>query len=107
MNHQERRREQRKGFSRNFDRHHRVCKSRKDDPLVKGYDVHSDENIVYVPSNHHRNHHCCFANMLSHEIAAVLTQQWIDPRSSMIAIWNKQGVQAWLDEGRKMGFLYG
>lgn len=106
MNHKERRREQRDGFSRNFDRHHSVAKSRAVD--VPGYDVHGKHNIVIVPTNAHRNFHSFAANLLPHELGRYLGTGWIDPRCDMIAVWNnKQGVSKWLDDGRRMGFLYG
>jgi hypothetical protein len=108
MNHAQRRKEQRKGFSRTYDEHHRIPRSRRDDPIVKGFSVYHRDNISVVRTNLHTHHHALFANLLTHEIADVLNSQWIDSRSLLVAVWkNRPGLEEWLDHGRKMGFLYG
>lgn len=83
-NHQARRREQRKGFSRSWSKHHRIPKSRAKD--VGNYDVHHPNNIIIVPANHHEAFHRFAANLLANELAEVLNQ-WIDPRAEMVAVW--------------------
>jgi hypothetical protein len=89
MNHAQRRKEQRRGFSRNYDRHHSVPKSRQAD--VRNYDVHGKHNIVIVPANAHKNFHAFAANLLPHELAEVLNRGWIDPRAEMVAVWRGDG----------------
>ena len=107
MNHDERRRLQRvneskKGFSRNFDKHHAVPKSRVND--VGRYDVHDDSNIFIVPAHTHRNFHSMFANLLPHEIACVLNRGWIDPRAEMVAVWLGEATDDWKQS--HSGILY-
>lgn len=93
MNHAQRRKVKRKGFSRNYDRHHSVPKSRRND--VRDYDVYGDHNIVIVPANAHQNFHAFAANLLPHELAQVLNRGWIDPRAEMVAVWRGEATDAW------------
>jgi len=102
MNHAQRRKAERKGFSRAYDRHHSVPKSRRED--VRNYDVYGKHNIVIVPANAHRNFHAFAANLLPHELAQVLNQGWLDPRSELIACWKGEPLDEWKRTAR--GILY-
>jgi hypothetical protein len=96
-NHAQRRKEARantgKCFSRAWDRHHSVPKSRQGD--VRNYDVYGKHNIVIVPANAHRNYHSFAHNLLPHELAEVLSRCWIDPRCEMIACWKGDPLDDW------------
>lgn len=93
MTHAQKRREKRKGFSRNYDKHHRVPKSRQRD--VRNYDVHDPRNIIIVPANAHKYFHSLLANLLPHEVAQVLSAQWIDPRAELLAVWRSKATDEW------------
>jgi hypothetical protein len=60
------------------DRHHRLARSKggKNNP----------ENISVVPINEHRAYHQLFRNHLPKEVAAILTEKWIDPAYYLVAI---------------------
>ena len=78
MNHAQRRREQRRGFSKKFSKHHRKPRSRGG--------TNEEKNISYVPTNTHQHYHALFANLMPEEIAKVLNDCWIDPDYRMVAV---------------------
>lgn len=65
-----------------IERHHRLPRSRG------GTDHHS--NIIHVRQSEHRAWHLLFGNMLADEVAAMITDTWIDGDYYLVAIPRKR-----------------
>lgn len=65
-----------------IERHHRRPRSRG------GTDHHS--NISHVRQSEHRAWHTLFGNMLADEVAAMITDTWIDSDYYLVAIPRKR-----------------
>jgi len=67
------------------NRHHRLCKSHG------GKLDYPKGNMVTVCAIKHREFHAFFGTMNVHEIARMLTDQWIDPRYRLVVELKPKG----------------
>ncbi len=74
----------RKRSSRIIERHHRLPRSRG------GTDNFPPENVINIEQDIHRAWHRVVGNMTAEEVAAMLTDQFIDPRFYLVAIPRKR-----------------
>ena len=65
---------------RTIERHHKLPRSRG------GTDTFPPGNVVNVEKKLHRAWHSLVGNMEAKEIAAMLTDTWIDPRYYLVAV---------------------
>lgn len=68
--------------TRTMERHHRRPRSRGGTHLSKG----KRQNIIIVDSAHHHAWHLLFGNMDADEVAAMISDTWIDPDYYLVAV---------------------
>lgn len=68
--------------ARVMERHHRVPRSRGGHHTTKG----KRDNIILVERDLHRAWHLLFGNMEADEVAAMISDTWIDPDYYLVAV---------------------